>query len=522
MNTHAVTGSGRWIPDQGDGTYRNPIIYADYSDPDVIRAGDDFFMTASSFAHTPGLPILHSRDLVNWSLVNHALPQLELPGYERVQHGKGVWAPSLRFHDGQFWIFYATPDEGIFMTKTDNPFGAWEPPHLVKAAKGWIDPCPFWDEDGQAYLVHAFAHSRSGLKHILSLCRMSPDGRSLLDEGLIIIDGTVKHPTLEGPKLYKRNGYYYIFAPAGGVPTGWQAVFRSSSIEGPYEDKIVLHQGDTPVNGPHQGGWVELASGESWFIHFQDKGAHGRIVHLQPMEWHEDWPLMGRLAPGQDIGEPVELWNKPNIGATGEIAVPQTADDFRGPSLGLQWQWQANPATAWYSLNPWGGLRLYAAALPEGCRTLYDAPQLLMQKFAAPVFSAAAQITPSFATCEERAGLVVLGQRAFYLALSMDQDRALRLTQYESSGVTENLTEAGDIKKAEILTGADSLHLRFSLGEDCLCRFSFSKDGSQYTDFGEPFTIAEGRWVGAKVGLFAASFAPVQSGGFADFDHFHI
>lgn len=226
MNTHAATGSGRWIPDQGDGTYRNPIIYADYSDPDVIRAGDDFFMTASSFAHTPGLPILHSRDLVNWSIVNHALPQLELPGYERVQHGKGVWAPSLRFHDGQFWIFYATPDEGIFMTKTDNPFGAWEPPHLVKAAKGWIDPCPFWDEDGQAYLVHAFAHSRSGLKHILSLCRMSPDGRSLLDEGRIIIDGTVKHPTLEGPKLYKRNGYYYIFAPAawsahrlaGGLP----------------------------------------------------------------------------------------------------------------------------------------------------------------------------------------------------------------------------------------------------------------------------------------------------------------
>lgn len=220
-------------------------------------------MTASSFAHTPGLPILHSRDLVNWSIVNHALPQLELPGYERVQHGKGVWAPSLRFHDGQFWIFYATPDEGIFMTKTDNPFGAWEPPHLVKAAKGWIDPCPFWDEDGQAYLVHAFAHSRSGLKHILSLCRMSPDGRSLLDEGRIIIDGTVKHPTLEGPKLYKRNGYYYIFAPAGGVPTGWQAVFRSTAIDGPYEDKIVLHQGDTPVNGPHQGGWVELASGES-------------------------------------------------------------------------------------------------------------------------------------------------------------------------------------------------------------------------------------------------------------------
>ncbi|KWX73729.1 glycoside hydrolase [Paenibacillus riograndensis] len=523
MNTPATTDSGHWIPDQGNGTYINPIIYADYSDPDVIRVGEDFFMTASSFTHIPGLPILHSRDLVNWRIVNHALPRLELPGYDKVQHGKGVWAPSLRYHEGQFWIFYATPDEGIFMTKTDDPFGAWEPPHLLKAAKGWIDPCPFWDEDGQAYLVHAYAHSRSGLKHILNLCRMSPDGTTLLDDGTIIVDGTVKHPTLEGPKMYKRNGYYYIFAPAGGVPTGWQAVFRSKSIYGPYEDKIVLQQGETPVNGPHQGGWVELASGESWFVHFQDKGAYGRITHLQPMEWRGDWPVMGRLAPDREAGEPVERWKKPDT-AAGEVCIPQTSDDFCGAALGLQWQWQANPASNWHRLLPGGGLRLNSAPLPGDCRTLYDTPQLLMQKLAAPVFTATVKITPRFSSCAERAGLVVLGHRAFCIALSLDPAGDLWLAQYESSAADDPSRKDLDlgVKAAGILIQAESLYLRASFEEANGCRFSFSREGSDYIEFGSPFRLEEGQWVGAKVGLFALSLTPGEDQGYAGFERFTI
>ncbi|MNO41490.1 Beta-xylosidase [compost metagenome] len=443
--------------------------------------------------------------------------------------GEGQTAEQHRYDDlielhkqlDQFWIFYATPDEGIFMTKTDDPYGAWEPPHLVKAAKGWIDPCPFWDEDGQAYLVHAYAHSRSGLKHILNLCRMSPDGRRLLDEGTLIVDGTVKHPTLEGPKMYKRNGFYYIFAPAGGVPTGWQAVFRSKFIYGPYEDKIVLQQGETPVNGPHQGGWVELASGESWFIHFQDKGAYGRIAHLQPMEWLEDWPIMGRLAPGRDIGEPVELWKKPDTVA-GEVRIPQTSDDFRGPALGLQWQWQANPASGWHSLIPGGGLSLYATPLPQDCRTLYDTPQLLMQKLAAPAFSATVQITPRFSSCGERAGLVVLGHRAFCLALSLDQAGDLRLAQYESGPADDLSRESLDSQVSEVRIPTESLYLRASFDEANGCRFSFSLDGSDYTGVGSLFRIEEGQWVGAKVGLFALSLTPVEEEGYAEFGQFII
>lgn len=305
-----------WQPDQDDGTYRNPILYADYSDPDMIRVGEDFFMVASSFAMSPCLPVLHSKDLVNWKIVNHVFRTFPDSSYDLPRHGDGVWAPSIRYHDGYVWVFFGAPDEGIYMSKTKDPFGEWSPLHLVKKVKGWIDPCPFWDDDGKAYLVHAFARSRIGFKHILQVCEMKPDGTELLTEGTYIFDGTENHPTIEGPKIYKRDGYYYIFAPAGGVPTGWQSILRSKNIYGPYEDKIVLAQGNSPTNGPHQGAWVELENDEHWFIHFQDKGPYGRITHLQPMTWTDDgWPQMGINQTVDGVGEPVLQWKKPSCSA---------------------------------------------------------------------------------------------------------------------------------------------------------------------------------------------------------------
>ena len=220
-------------PNIGDGFYTNPVIFADYSDPDVIRVGDDFYLTASSFNCVPGLPILHSRDLVNWTIVGHAFPKFNYGNFDAPQHGNGVWAPSLRHHNGEFYIYYGDPDFGIFMAKTKNPAGPWEPLACVREAKGWIDCCPFWDDDGNAYLVHAFANSRAGISNILHLNRMSPDGKSLLDDGQLIIDGNARGlTTLEGAKMYKRNGYYYVLAPAGGVTGGYQMAFRSKIFTG--------------------------------------------------------------------------------------------------------------------------------------------------------------------------------------------------------------------------------------------------------------------------------------------------
>jgi len=507
-----------WVPDQGDGTYLNPIVHADYSDPDVIRVGSDFYMTASSFGHLPGLPILHSRDLVNWKLINHAVPRMPLDGYDKPQHGNGIWAPSLRYHAGKYWIYYGDPDVGILMTTADDPAGEWSPLHLVKPGKGLIDVCPFWDEDGRAYLIHAYAHSRSGIKHKLNLCSMSADGKRLLDEGRIVFDGTENHPTLEGPKLYKRNGYYYIFAPAGGVATGWQSVFRSKSIWGPYEDRIVLHQGQTPINGPHQGGWVELESGESWFVHFQDKGPYGRVVHLQPMHWDHDWPVMGERRQGEAIGEPVLRCRKPDVGRVYPVEVPAASDEFDAPKLGLQWQWQANPRESWYSLSERPGrIRLYAVPAPAEASGLYLSPNLLLQKFPAPEFQAECEVDSAGLNAGDSGGLIVFGYRYCRLAVR-------RSTGGDTNGsLTLFLAEGDKTGEKEIWSSSlrvtESLRLRVEVRSDASCSFGYGLDGGSYAAIlVSAFPASEGHWVGAKLGLFATG----AGGGYMESDWFRL
>jgi len=502
-----------WVSDQGDGTFINPVLHADYSDPDVIRVGSDFYMTASSFGHLPGLPILHSKDLINWKIINHAIKKMDLPNYDRPQHGNGVWAPSIRYHDNKYWIFYGDPDVGIMMCTADDPAGQWSPLHLVKAGKGLIDPCPFWDEDGQAYLVHAYARSRSGIKHRLNLCRMSPDGTKLLDDGAIIFHDEQHHPTMEGPKLYKRNGYYYIFAPAGGVSTGWQVVLRSQSIWGPYEDKIVLHQGDSIINGPHQGGWVELESGESWFMHFQDKGSYGRIAHLQPMNWVEDWPLIGLDSNGDGIGEPVLRYQKPDVGAVHPIEVPDSSDHFTADTLGLQWQWQGNPKKEWVELGLRESyIRLHAVPLGERS-SLYHMPNLLLQKFNAPSFVAVAKLDGAQLMAGDQAGLIVFGSS--YAYVSMMKESSGKYSIRLASG-----TEAEEESKVLCETEDTTLYLQMSVTEGAMCKFSFSLDGVKFVAASnDAFTAQKGHWVGAKLGLFSIHYGVNDSVGYADFDY---
>ncbi|NMO94626.1 glycosyl hydrolase 43 family protein [Paenibacillus lemnae] len=509
-----------WVSDQGDGTFINPVLHADYSDPDVIRVGEDFYMTASSFGHLPGLPILHSKDLINWKLINHVLPRMDLPGYEVPQHGNGVWAPALRFHDGRYWVFYGDPDVGIFMSTTEDPAGEWTPLHLVQEGKGLIDPCPFWDDDGQAYLVHAFAKSRCGIKHLLRLCRMSPDGMRLLDEGEIIYDGTEHHPTMEGPKMYKRNGYYYIFTPAGGVSTGWQTVLRSTSVFGPYEDKIVLHQGNSPVNGPHQGGWVELESGESWFMHFQDKGPYGRIAHLQPVRWVDDWPLMGSDTDGDGIGEPVLRYPKPNVGGEYRVEVPDDSDEFEGSRLGLQWQWQANPNPLWYSLDRDSYLRLFSFPVPENqpSKSLYYAPHLLMQKFPAEVFQAEAKLDFMTLKPGERAGLIIFGRKFAYTAVQMKADGSgVDIIQAAGTDAEENVVWSGELAEG-------SVTLRVTVHAGAKCRFHYIAGNGPLLPCGNiEFQAEKGHWVGAKLGVFAAaSPSNDDERGYVDIDWFRV
>ena len=377
-----------WNADLGNGMYKNPILYADYSDPDACRVGEDYFMISSSFCNAPGLPVLHSKDLVNWKVVNYILPKVPEERYDKPVHGCGVWAPAIRYHDGTFFACFPMPDEGIYMSTTKDPFGTWSEPVNIRPGAGWIDPCPFWDEDGRAYLVAGVAKSRIGYKSVLHMIEMQPDGMGLIGEAKVVFDGNLnEQETIEGPKLYKRNGWYYIFAPAGGVKTGWQTVLRSRNIFGPYEYRVVMRQGDSPVNGPHQGAWVDTVTGEDWFLHFQDVYAAGRIIHLQPMSWKEDWPIIGIAKDGNDYGEPVLTYRKPNVGEAAKEAVicePDASDDFAKKTLGLQWQWNANPKEDWYNITS-EGLCLNAVKQEEKIKH-GDYPNLLLQKWPAPEF----------------------------------------------------------------------------------------------------------------------------------------
>lgn len=513
-----------WQADLGDGRYQNPVIHADYSDPDVIRVGDTYYMTSSSFNSSPALPLLESKDMINWTLVGHALQrQIPLDVYALPQHGNGVWAPCLRYHDGKFWIFYPDPDFGIYVTTAKNFTGPWTEPQLLLAGKGIIDPTPLWDDDGQAYLLHAWAKSRSGINNRLTLRKMSPDASKLLDEaGPVVINGDElpNYRTLEGPKFYKRDGYYYIFAPAGGVEFGWQSVFRSRTIQGPYEDRIVLAQGNSTTNGPHQGAWVQTPEGKDWFFHFQDKGAYGRIVHLQPMLWENGWPVMGQNIDDEGVGEPVAVYPKPVAGKFA-ITGPDTSDEFNQTHLGLQWQWNANWQSQWYSLRSNAGhLRLFAQYDPLAVNNdnLWNSPAILLQKPPAETFEVTTQLQLSSDHNRDRAGLIVYGFD--YAWLGLQQNRGQQELVYVTCLKVDALCREVQQSAVPIARGS-WVWLRLSMHPAAKVVFSYSLNGQDFIELDTPFTAQVGRWVGMQMGLFSATDNP-DSQSYADVDYFRV
>ncbi len=501
-----------WNPVKPDGTYRNPIIFSDYSDPDVIRHGNDFYMVSSSFNCTPGVPILHSTDLVYWRLINHAIKNLPHPRYKDFVSGSGVWAPSIRFNNGLFYIFIPLVEDGIYVTTARDPAAEWSEPYLLCPGKGLIDPCPFWDDDGKAYMVHAYARSRSGLRDKIHMRPMSPDATEMLGEGKIVFDQGERHPYMEGPKMHKRDGYYYIFAPAGGVPTGWQAVLRSKEIYGVYEDRIVLEQGSTAINGPHQGALVELANGEEWFIHFQDANLYGRIVHMQPVTWKEGWPVMGVDYDSNGVGEPVAHWKLPSVGKAIAVGgdflnkIPQTTDLFNGSKLGLQWQWNANHEDDWVSLKARPGhLRFWVK--PQPCAKLQECSALLLQKFPTECFSVETEVEAGFVK-RERAGLIIVG--AAYGALVIRENGDKFIVALESSG--ESLWEK------EWPTNRVRVRVDVAVGGECSFSCSEGAPDSKWFDVPIIFTAQQAEWIGARVGLFAATAnSEATEMGYADF-----
>ena len=477
------TADLRW-GDQGDGTYINPILNADFSDPDVIRVGKKYYMVASDF-HFIGMQVLESDDMVNWSYISQIYSRFDEPGWDTNSHyAGGSWAPAIRYHDGLFYVYFCTPDEGLYMSTARNAKGPWSPLHLVKRVKKWEDPCPLWDDDGQAYL----GRSQHGAGPII-VHKMSSDGRQLLDDGVTVYTG----PVAEGTKFLKRDGYYYLIIPEGGVGQGWQTVLRSRNIYGPYKRRIVLEQGTTAINGPHQGALVDTPDGDWWFYHFQETPVLGRVVHLQPVRWQDGWPLMGVDLDGNGVGEPVSRWQMP---LPSQPAVLHTRDDFSDTRLSLQWQWNHNPQNDRWSLAERKGF-LTLHALPadslKACRNVLTQKVVGYQSESTTLLTAKGRCY---------AGLCCTGK----------QFRAIGLCP---QGI---FTEVGGRKEIIRAGHFNALYLRVT--NDCLHnrhQFHYSIDGQNFLPAGKDFQMRSGYWKGIRTGLFCYG-----EGGTAQFDYFHV
>lgn len=521
-----------WVSDEGNGMYRNPVLHADYSDPDVCTVGEDYFLTASSFNCTPGLPILHSKDLVNWKIVNYALEKVEpVEYYNEARHGKGVWAPSIRFHEGMYYIYWGDPDFGIFMVKTRDPYGEWDKPVLVKAGKGMIDPCPLWDDDGRVYLAHAWAGSRAKFNSVLTVCELNKEGTAVISDPVLVFDGNdgVNH-TIEGAKFYKRNGFYYLFAPAGGVVSGWQLVMRSKDVYGPYEARIVMAQGKTDINGPHQGGWVDTPAGESWFLHFQDKGAYGRVLHLNPMKWINDWPVIGVDKDGDGCGDPVSRYRKPKTDKTYPIETPVESDEFDTRKLGLQWEWHANYQDVFGFTTNMGYARIYGHELSPHFKNFWEVPNLLMQKFPAEEFTATAKLKVSAKDDGQLSGLIIMGWDYSWIGVEKQGEKFLLKQAVCKDAEQGNLEQVSTLAVLEPSRKFEAglfpnyereIYIRVHVDKGAYCRFSYSLDGKKFTEAGTLFKARQGKWIGAKVGMFSVT-PHGKERGWVDVDWFRV
>ena len=525
-----------WCPDKGDGTYTNPVINADYSDPDVCvgPSGEDYYLTASSFQCIPGLPILHSRDLVNWQIVGYAIKDKLYAGhreliehYNTVQHGNGVWAPSIRYHDGQYYIYWGDPDYGVFMVKTLNgdPAGEWTDPLLVIEGKGYIDTTPLWDEDGRCYLVNGWANSRAKFASVLTVRELSADGTRAIGQPVIVFDGNgTENRTCEGPKFYKRDGWYWIMCPAGGVPTGFQLAMRSKSPYGPYEHKVVLQQGKTHINGPHQGGWVHTKYGEDWFLHFQDKEAYGRVVHLNPVDWTTGWPIMGKK------GEPVTTYRKPKANGQLPTANPVESDEFNSPVMGKQWQWQANYDEKVGVPTAFGTFRIYNYKLPEDANNLWLVPNMLLQKTPADEFTVTTKLRFTSKADGQLGGLIMMGldYQALVVKRVGQEFQLLKLTCHQADKGTPQEEELITTLKP---TAEDKTDYKPGIHEDIYLmmkvkdsqvKFLWSLDGRTYKSCSDAFKMREGKWIGAKFGYVSVDTNSKSDRGWIDADWIRI
>ena len=395
-----------------------------------------------------------------------------------------------------------------------------------------IDATPLWDEDGKVYLIYAYAGSRSGVNSILVISELNAEGTEVVSDPVMVFDGNDgKNHTVEGPKLYKRNGYYYIFSLRQVVwlTVGSWCFARRTSMD-LMSRKFVMVQGQTNINGPHQGGWVDTNTGESWFIHFQDKGAYGRVLHLNPMKWVNDWPVIGVDKDGDGCGDPVSRYRKPKTDKTYPIETPVESDEFDTRKLGLQWEWHANYQDVFGFTTNMGYARIYGHELSPHFKNFWEVSNLLMQKFPAEEFTATAKLKVSAKDDGQLSGLIIMGLDYSWIGVEKQGEKFLLKQAVCKDAEQGNLEQVSTLAVLEPSRKFEAglfpnyereIYIRVHVDKGAYCRFSYSLDGRKFTEAGTLFKARQGKWIGAKVGMFSVT-PHGKERGWLDVDWFRV
>jgi beta-xylosidase len=523
--------------DNNDGTYNNFILFSDYADPDVIRVGDDFYMVTSTFHFCPAITVLHSRDLVNWTIITHVLddisklhPDFSFSAMRGYSHG--IWAPSLRYHEGTFFVHVGGPKIGLIVCKSDNINGPWTVKRM-KLHQPWkgnklIDCCPFWDDDGQAYLAATEPRwfdtpaGRLG-DYRMYLFKMHPNGEELLDNGTVIHGGK----TTEAAKIYKIGGCYYTLYTENAVDENTlrtQFAARSRSVYGPYERRKLIHSHGAETDMlPSQGGLVE-AGGKWWYLcHGMYSGspyfALGRPVMLLPVEWTDGWPIIGKDADNDGLGEIVWRHEKPISGQPQTF--PASNDEFSDETLGSQWQWNHQPRNDSWSLSARKGSLRLTACKPVYPGGFYAACNTLTQRIIGTHGTAATLLSTDSMTNGQYAGLCFMTGVSQLIGVYMEGGK--KYIRYQYTNRTRVREDDGtsycddfycsDLSEYE----GDKIHLKL---EHCgeTAQLFYSTDGNTFTPAHAPKPFSFHAWRGGRIGVF--SWNDFTDGGNADFDWF--
>lgn len=497
--------------DQGDGSYCNPVLPGDFSDIDAIRVGKDFYAITSTFQYSPGVAVLHSKDLVNWEIVSHVVKDVitispEMNWDRMNRYGTGVWAGSIRYYKNRYWVYFGTPDEGFFMSSASSPEGPWEPLHCLMSAKGWDDCCSFLDDDGQLYFIATrFATDPvNGKKYNIHLFKMSSDGKHLLTD-------TIIHQSngSEANKLYKINGFYYHYFSEVKSEGRVVMMERAKSLKGPWEVRQLNHVSKDLDREPNQGGLVELENGQWWFFTHHGWGGsfEGRAASLLPVTWMEGWPVIGAVG-ADSIGSMVWRGKKPL--SNGRRIRLRTDDDFAAKTLPAQWEWNYQPRSDKWSLTERPGwLRLYAfqpIRPNEPKQILLRAGNTLTQRsLRVPKAVVTVKLDVSHMAEGEFAGLCHYSTKS-QSQFGIRQDRNVRNLVLDLNGKDTTIVEL----KAKIV------YLRSTWGLDGVGRYDYSLDNQVFTELSPSHTFTWGSYRGDRIGLF--NYNVLNDKGFVEVD----